>query len=618
LADNGTRKTRRAEAQTLHRAAPCDSTPTVVHLDAGAFVAGRYRILHPVGSGGFGLVYKAVQESLGRTVAVKVVHSHHKPKVRRLFQQEAIHLARLQHPHVLEVLDAGEWGECLYIVTEFLEGDDLGAWIRCNGPVPASTALHMASQIASALAEVHEAGLLHGDLKPGNVLRSPRRTDPDFVKIIDFGISSVLGQRGETAGTLTYMAPEQLRGESLLPAADVYGLGLVLYELIAGEPRFANLMARSRDVAPPRTGHAGIDDLLQKLCAVDPADRPADGTAAFELVSDLAHARPAPPISRSTAAPRALHGRDSELTRLLGVMQEALEADKPALVILGGHRGVGKRTLARHAIDHMRTSGHMVAPIETATAATAVVWADDLQGELDALVSLLRGGHGVVVVAVVDRETLFDRDASNLVRKLGAWSGTTLLEVPPLPGWGMVHVVREAMARAGVTETPKDVRRIVRAAAGLPLAALAVVDAAASGHELRLPPVPATRLRTDLARRLAGQTDAGELRAVFGHLCQLSKGEGPLPHGVPAAVLQRRLERVGRARAATWMDKLLSRLSELDLAVENSGGWTPPHGLWAHLIEIDGGADADAWQSLNALPALPHNTRPGIPAAEDQ
>ncbi len=617
MADNGTRKTRRAEKHTVQSAVPCDSTPTVVHLDAGAFVAGRYRVLHPVGSGGFGLVYKAVQESLGRPVAVKVVHSHHKPKVRALFQQEAIHLARLQHPHVLEVLDAGEWGECLYIVTEFLDGDDLGSWIRSHGPSSTQAALHMATQLASALAEIHEAGLVHGDLKPGNVLRSPRRTDPDFVKIIDFGISSVLGQRGETAGTLTYMAPEQLRGESLLPAADVYGLGLVLYELISGEARFANLMARSRDTSPPKTGHTGIDELLAQLCAVDPAQRPADGTAAFELLSDMAHARPAPPISRTKQAPFTLHGRDAELTRLLGVMQDALEADRPALVILGGHRGVGKRTLARHAIEHMRTSGHMVAPIEEATATSAVVWVDDLTRELDSLVTILRGGHGVIAVAVVDREALFDPSASNLVRKLSKWSGTTLLEIPPLPGWGMVHVVREAMSRAGVGETPAEVRRIVRAAAGLPLAALSIVEAAAAGQMTRLPPVLATRLRTDLARRLAGQTDAGELRAVFGHLCQLSKGEGPLPHDVPAAVLQRRLERVGRDRTAMWMNKLLVRLSELDLAVCHDGGWAPPHGLWAHLIELDGGADADAWQSLNALPAVPQ-TRPGIPAAEDQ
>lgn len=616
MANNGTRKTRRAQEIPPQDVAR-DPNPTVVHLDAGTFVAGRYRVLHPVGSGGFGLVYKAVQESLGRPVAVKVVHGHHKPKVRRLFQQEAIHLARLQHAHIVQVIDAGEWGECLYIVTEFLDGQDLGNWVRVCGAVPTDRAVAITMQIASALAEVHEAGLVHGDLKPGNILRTPRRADPDFAKLIDFGISSVLGQRGETAGTLTYMAPEQLRGESLLPAADIFGLGLVLYELIAGTARYPNLMARSRDVSPPKVGDDAVDAVLARLCAVNPEDRPADGTEAFELIARLQ--RPARPRVTSRALRNAptLHGRDAELTKVLSVVQDALAAQRPALVILGGHRGVGKRTLAHRAMEHLRISGNRVSPVSEPEQDTTVAWVSDLRAELDAVVNLLRSGRGVVALAAIDREALFDADESSLVRRLAAWSGTVLVEIPPLPGWGMVHVVRDAMTRGGMVPTPLEVRRVVRAAAGLPEAALSIVSAAIDGVETKLPPTLATRLRTDLARRLAGQSDAAELRAVFGHLCQLSKGEGPLPQWVPVAVLRRRLERVGRERAALWLDRFLARLCELDLVVDGPGGWAPPHGLWAHLIEVDGGADADAWRSLDALPAQ-HQTRPGVPAVEEE
>jgi eukaryotic-like serine/threonine-protein kinase len=287
-------------------------------LLAGRTLGGRYRVEEVIGRGGMGTVYRATDQRLGRQVAVKVItvpgltDSDARDRVRARFRREAAAAARLpHHPNVVPVYDYGT-DEALsldYLVMELLRGEDLSAQLAGGRMLPLPAALAILHEAAEGVAVGHRSGLIHRDVKPGNIflVRTGRENEVQ-VRVLDFGIAKLMTEE-ETAGGLTqdgrtphspaFASPEQLRGAAnLTPASDVYSLGVVGFHLLTGTRPFddaaRNRMAlgmtvqvpdlRARNPAVPRE----VADLVTRSLSPDPADRPADAGA---FARDLAAAR---------------------------------------------------------------------------------------------------------------------------------------------------------------------------------------------------------------------------------------------------------------------------------------------------------------------------------------
>jgi serine/threonine-protein kinase len=205
--------------------------------EIGTILGGRYRLVEEVGQGGMATIFRSVDTQLGRDVAVKLL----RPEYLRdrdfssRFRQEAQNAASLNHPNVVSVFDYGEDPSGPYIVMEFVDGEDLATILRRNGSLPPSQAARIAGAVARALAAAHARGIVHRDVKPGNVLigRDGR------VKVVDFGIARAVAEAqmtlpGTTLGSVHYFSPEQARGESATNESDIYALGIVLYEMLTG------------------------------------------------------------------------------------------------------------------------------------------------------------------------------------------------------------------------------------------------------------------------------------------------------------------------------------------------------------------------------------------------
>ncbi len=273
-------------------------------------VGGRYRLERPLGHGGMASVYLAHDAELDRPVAVKLLAESLAGDIafRKRFLREARLAARLSHPNVVAVFDAGEAdGGRPYIVMEYVDGTTLEG----RGPLPAAEAVALAVQACHGLAHAHAAGLVHRDVKPHNLLL---RTD-GTLKVADFGIAraaeaTALTQIGSVLGTAAYLAPEQAAGEEVTAAADVYSLGAVLYELLAGRPPHepASLTDLAdppeirpvSELAPQVTRH--VEDAVMRSLARNPAYRPA---SADELASELGDQ----PAAATRVASKAPAGR---------------------------------------------------------------------------------------------------------------------------------------------------------------------------------------------------------------------------------------------------------------------------------------------------------------------
>ncbi|HEX8795682.1 MAG TPA: protein kinase [Polyangiaceae bacterium] len=258
----------------------------------GRTLPGGYRVTHAVGVGGMGRVYCAEQVALGRTVAVKVVHPHladDELTVAR-FLNEARAASRLSHPNSVAIFDFGRTEEGQpYIVMEYLRGRDLARVADAESPLPLRRVGDIMRQTLAALGEAHALGIVHRDLKPDNIVLEPLRSGLDFVKVVDFGLAKILEndqpspssgggaltRPGLVCGTPEYMSPEQGRGDALDGRADLYALGVVLFELIAGRVPFVAdtatktlLMHLSDPVPDPRSvaPDRSIPEPLAQLC----------------------------------------------------------------------------------------------------------------------------------------------------------------------------------------------------------------------------------------------------------------------------------------------------------------------------------------------------------------
>jgi hypothetical protein len=257
--------------------------------DEQVLIAGRYRLHDPIGRGAMGEVWRAVDETLGRTVAVKLLLPHGSdPTSASRFRLEAQTAGRLNHPYVVGVYDFGEYDGRLFLVMELVEGDSLARRLTTAGPLPADEVARIAAQAAAGLAAAHHQGIVHRDIKPANLL-----LDADgSLKIGDFGIarfvddpSGALTTTGQIVGTSLYLAPERALGQPAGPACDVYALGCVLYQLLTGRPPFqadtaVAILHQHLDTAPvpPRQLGAGLppafENYLLGLLAKQPKDRP--------------------------------------------------------------------------------------------------------------------------------------------------------------------------------------------------------------------------------------------------------------------------------------------------------------------------------------------------------
>ncbi len=286
-------------------------------MSVATLAGGRYRIERLLGGGGMAVVYCAHDEELGRTVAVKLLAEHlaEDEEFRERFLREAQIVARLAHPNVVAVYDAGEDDGRPYIVMEVVEGETLAAVLARAGRLPAQQVAELGLQAAAGLAHAHAHGLVHRDVKPQNLLI---RSD-GVLKVADFGIAraaaaatSRLTQAGTILGTAEYLAPEQARGDDVTSAADVYSLGAVLYQALTGRTPYQAdtliqlLTAQQQGpVTPPSELVEGIpvalEETIMRCLARNPAYRPASAAEVGRLLAgELEHA-PTRPLGRPTA-----------------------------------------------------------------------------------------------------------------------------------------------------------------------------------------------------------------------------------------------------------------------------------------------------------------------------
>ena len=260
---------------------------SVVDPLVGTVIDRRYRIEFRLAAGGFGAIYRATHVINGQELALKVLHTAlaTEADVVARFRREAEALRTLEDPHTIRAYDFGETPDgTLYIAMELLQGESLYERFHALGPLPWQRVVTMAMQVCSSLAEAHALGIIHRDLKPTNIHLEHSGFE-DFVKVLDFGIAKILhGSALETAdltragmmiGTFDYMAPEQMVGGTAGPRSDIYALGVVMYETIAGERPFGD----------PDSPAAMLQEILTRMPAALP-DAPDDLTAVVHRCLD--------------------------------------------------------------------------------------------------------------------------------------------------------------------------------------------------------------------------------------------------------------------------------------------------------------------------------------------
>lgn len=262
---------------------------------------GRYEITRLIGEGGMGRVYEARQVSMNRRVALKILRAQlaTDEKLLARFQQEALSISRLRHPNTITIYDYGKTeDDLLFMSMELLGGQSLFSIMRQEGQLILPRALHIMDQVAGAVGEAHQLGIVHRDLKPENIQIDHVASDPDFAKVLDFGIAKILGGDGRNAegkaltlagsifGTPHYMSPEQVHGQKVDHRTDLYSLGIILFEMLAGKPPFDGntpmsvMMAQAskelpdiREMAPDADANDAVMQLISDCCVKDRSQR---------------------------------------------------------------------------------------------------------------------------------------------------------------------------------------------------------------------------------------------------------------------------------------------------------------------------------------------------------
>jgi serine/threonine protein kinase len=342
------------------RDGPIRSTPSSEPPQAdpllGRVIAGKFAVNERLGAGAMGIVYRATQTLLERTVAIKVLHREFAADAEFAdrFWREAKAASRLDHPNSIRVLDFGQESDgLLYLAMEYVEGCDLFDWKAQRGPLAPKTIVELLAQVLAALAVAHDMGVVHRDLKPENIMIVRGTNDEgraiDIVKVCDFGIAKILDSSSVSAhepqrkhsttglvvGTPAYMSPEQARGEKQDARSDLYAVGVVLYELLAGRVPFeaetllgVALKHVSERPEPPSSRAAGVEPGLEAICLKAMSKKPSDRyqtaremrLALQQVASQLGFAGSLSPSSAASVRPPMPQARhDSSKPTLSGV-----------------------------------------------------------------------------------------------------------------------------------------------------------------------------------------------------------------------------------------------------------------------------------------------------------
>ena len=361
----------------------------------------RYTIIQRISLGGFGAVYKALQDNLGRDIALKVllpdVVSNNADYVEQ-FRQEALLTSQLRHPNTITIFDYGQTETgLLFLVMEWLDGKTLTEVLKEEGALSYDRCLHISNQILKSLSEAHERGMVHRDLKPSNLMLCVQYGEPDFVKVLDFGLVKNLSEetlsiRGKAVeaprftakrrapGTPHYMAPEQAMGKGTTTSADIYAFGLILHEMLTGKramdgtDKMEVLLKQVRQPVPPLPEELR-DTFLGKVVArcveKDPLKRPQNASALlrdyqlneetrgieinnadFEAAArwkSLAEPRMFSEIS--SAIKDIFVGRSAELDEFRSIVQKGMNENSGMALVVTGQTGIGKTSLVNKFAD---------------------------------------------------------------------------------------------------------------------------------------------------------------------------------------------------------------------------------------------------------------------------
>ncbi|MBM4321804.1 MAG: serine/threonine protein kinase, partial [Deltaproteobacteria bacterium] len=275
----------------------------------GKELVGRYRIGRLIGAGGMGCVFEGLQLAVQRKVAIKFLPVKD-PGIVARFRREALTVSQFEHHNTITVFDFGEAEDgTLFLVMELLDGRDLARVLKEEGALPLGRALHVFDQVLASLGEAHSRGIVHRDLKPENIFLVQRGEDPDFVKVLDFGLAKLfhggtgqeaLTQDGAIFGTPHYMSPEQAMGRPVDQRSDIYSAGVVLHQLLTGRFLFIAdslpiIMYKHVDALPPPLSEARpdlsfppeLEQYVLRLLEKDPERRPASTSEARSLLAPL-------------------------------------------------------------------------------------------------------------------------------------------------------------------------------------------------------------------------------------------------------------------------------------------------------------------------------------------
>ncbi len=349
----------------------------------GTLVAERYFVEALLGEGAMGAVYRAKHVHMQKDVALKVLHQtmSTNPEVVKRFEREAVAAGRVQHPNVAGASDFGRLGDgSFYLVLEYIAGQSLGGLIDEAGVMPAERACRIGLQIASALSAAHSEGIVHRDLKPENVMLPRGDHEGDIVKVLDFGMAKMaqtdetkatkLTMHGAVYGTPAYMAPEQAAGNDVDHRADLYALGLMMYEMVSGGPPFtadqvmALLVKQMTEQPPPLPPNVPrqLSKCIMKMLEKDPGARQQTADEVVQELSDFLGVTytdprlstvgfPSPGASNPRASGVSVATMKAQVVegvaQLAPVLDKAREASKPALAYLREPMTVRGKTFPR-------------------------------------------------------------------------------------------------------------------------------------------------------------------------------------------------------------------------------------------------------------------------------